>query len=472
MNEKLRNAPDDPDPFLLEIQCAEVRAELKRLAVRARILPDDREDIVSETISTAIRNRSKYEPQRASVMVWVLGIGKKVVATYFRKRRAKKRNPDGGVLSLDVSTNENSDSRYEPEDAALQMKHEASEQIQHYVDRAKLSEKEAKAIAQRLDKERPNMGQKCSSSTTHRAVQKLRQVVDDEKFREQPSETRLAECAYGTIPAAEHNIALLYDVLRQTSWFTDAIDRWRKSANWKEITTHLEAERKSGRFPLTILPRYWPEELHRFYRKTHERNPDSRRRFEGAVSIALAIPDWPILSYCCLDAAKRRPQLEEFGLMFGKEPFWEINERIFEIFVDAVERQPLPNLSAFLDMINKAPQNGSETYNSVHLIRIDWRFPLKTILTSFEKWAAGQKIRRGGGPKIQPTGRPRNRLLLGYAFSRLTSEFGLRKGAAISWLKESYGRPVPKSPERIYRAAKHARDTLEKFLPTPAEIGL
>jgi hypothetical protein len=168
----------------------------------------------------------------------------------------------------------------------------------------------------------------------------------------------------------------------------------------------------------------------------------------------------------------RRHQLEEFGLVFEKEPLWEINERTFEIVVAAVEPQTPKKLSEFLEMINKAPQNGSETYNSVHIVRVDWRFPLKSIVTSFEKWAAGQKVRWLGIPKIQPAGRPRHRLLLGYAFGRLTSEFGLPKGAALSWLKEKYGRPVPKSPERIYRAARHAEDKLKDFLPTPAEIGL
>ena len=72
------------------------------------------------------------------------------------------------------------------------------------------------AVAFRLGKD---VGGDFTFSTAHRALQKLRQVRDDQKFREQQADSRLFECAYGTIPAAEHNIALLYDVLRQSGWF-------------------------------------------------------------------------------------------------------------------------------------------------------------------------------------------------------------------------------------------------------------
>ena len=321
MSEEIRNAPDDSDSFVLQIQSSKIRAELIKLAARADILPDDRDEIASDTIRAAIRNRSKYDPVCASVLTWVLGIGRKVIATYLRKRWAKKRAPSGDVISLDTSASENNDTRYDPPDAAAETKRRSSEQVQHYLDSAKLTKKERKVVLHRLDAQSQKTGEKFSSSTTHRAFQKLKQVVDDEKFREQLSEVRLDECAYGTIPAAEHNIALLYDVLRQTSWFKDAVARWKDSAEWNEIINQVEEERKSGRFPLTILPRYWLEELHRYYRKAHEHNPDLRRRFDGAMRIALAIPDWPVLSYCCLDAPKRRPQLEEFGLIFGNEPF-------------------------------------------------------------------------------------------------------------------------------------------------------
>ena len=470
MDQEIDEVPDAPDWFTSQIQSLKLRRELINLARRKGIPGDDREDIASEAITRALSNQQEYDRNRGSFLSWIMGITENVIRDYYRKLNAQKRKAEGGVITLDAASIQfgpSENNRREPKDTFVERQH-ASEEVQHFIDTASLSKKEKMAVAFRLGKD---VGDDFTSSTAHRAFQKLRQVRDDEKFREQ-ADSRLFECAYGTIPAAEHNIAFLYDVLRQSGWFIDAVNRWRKSTEWKEIVIQLEEDRKSGRFPLTILPRYWPEELHRYYRRAHERNPDLRRRFEGAVRIALAISDWPIVSYCCLDPTKRRHQLEESGLVFGKEPLWEINERTFEIVVDAVEPQTPKKLSEFLEMINKAPQNASETYNSVHIVRVDWRFPIKSIVTSFEKWAAGQKVQWQGIPRIQPAGRPRNRLLLGFAFGRLTSEFGLPKGAALSWLKERYGRPVPKSPERIYRAARHAEDKLKDFLPTPAEIGL
>jgi RNA polymerase sigma factor (sigma-70 family) len=471
MSPKIHKRSDAPASFSSLIESPKLRAKLIKLARCKRIYANDCEDIASETITRAMSKQQEYDPNRGSFFSWIRGIMDNVIRSYYRKLNAQKRKPEGGIISLDAASIQfgpSEDNQREHKDASVQRQY-PSEEVQHFIDTASLSAKEKMAVEFRLGKD---VGGDFTSSTAHRALQKLRQARDDEKFREQPAEARLSECAYGTIPAAEHNIALLYDVLRQSGWFKDAVNRWKKSAEWKEIATQLEEERKSGRFPLTILPRYWPEELHRYYRRAQERNPDLRRRFEGAVRIALAISDWPILSYCCLDPTKRRHQLEEFGLIFEKEPLWEINERRFEILVDAGEPQTPPKLSAFLEMINKAPQNGSETYNSVHIVRVDWRFPLKSIVTSFEKWAAGQKIQWRGIPKIQPVGRPRSRLLLGYAFGRLTREFGLSKGAALSWLKERYGRRVPTSPERIYGAARHADNKLKDFLPTPAEIGL
>jgi hypothetical protein len=461
----------DERSFDSQIGSPEIRSALIHL-VRAKGVPkNDWDDVVSDAIAEACRMRGNFNPARASVRTWVEAVAEKVIGRYHRKRSTKKRKPLGGVVSLDQSNMVQSKSGEEHSDYADPNAETPGvrSELDDIAERADLSEKEKIAIASRLGKD---IGGDFTSSTTHRAFQKLRQVRDDQKFRERPAEARLSECAYGTIPAAEHDTALRYDVLRRTAWFVDAVDRWKKSVEWKEMATELEKERESGRFPLTILPRYWPEEFHRYYRKANERSPRLRRRFGAAVEIALAISEWPILSYCCLDPKKRRHQLEQFGWMFGKEPFWEINERTFELVIDAVEPQTLSKLSAFLEMINKAPQNGSETYNSVHIVRVDWRFPLKSIVTSFEKWAAEEKIQWRGIPKIQRAGRPRNRLLLGYAFGRLTSEFGLSKGAALSWLKERYGRPASASPERIGRAAKHAHDTLKDFLPTPAEIGL
>ena len=112
-----------------------------------------------------------------------------------------------------------------------------------------------------------------------------------------------------------------------------------------------------------------------------------RRRFEAAVEIALAFPEWPGVGYCQLEPDERRQRLEQFGWTFGPEPFWEIDERTFEFFLKAADDDARSEigLGCISQSINKAPENASDTYSSVHLVRIDWRYPLKTICRVVQK---------------------------------------------------------------------------------------
>jgi hypothetical protein len=142
------------------------------------------------------------------------------------------------------------------------------------------------------------------------------------------------------------------------------------------------------------------------------------------------------------------------------------------VSASASEPPASSDLPAFLEMINKAPQSGSDLYSSTHLIRVDWRFPPKRIVNSFAKWAAVARKQESDIPRVQSAGRPKTGVLLGYALNRLTTEFGMSARSAFSWLKKNYGAPVSTSPERIKRTAKRARDALKDYLPVPTEIGL
>ena len=257
----------------------------------------------------------------------------------------------------------------------------------------------------------------------------------------------------------------------------DAISDWRKTPEWNEVQSNLRIARTRKRFPLNVTSQNWPEGLFRYYRKANERSPQLRRRVGAAIDIVLAFPEWPRLGYCRLDSNERRRRLEEFGWTFGHEPFWEITEVEFDLFMGAISASaPEPpassDLPTFLEMINKAPQSGSDVYSSTHLIRVDWRFPPKSIVNSFAKWAAGAQKQKSDIPRVQSAGRPRTMILLGCALNRLTMEFGMSAPSAFSWLKKNYGAPVATSPERIKRTAKGAGDALKDYLPAPAEIGL
>jgi DNA-directed RNA polymerase specialized sigma24 family protein len=472
VSQKPNNIRADPDAFLLQIQSPAIRTELIKLARSKHVPESDREDIASETIAEAIRKRTDYDPERGSVRLWVMIIGKNIIGSYWRTQTAKKRKPEGGVISLDAESDKNGGSRTKPGDAVADTRHSVSEEVQHYIETAKLSEKEANAIAHRLDKKSKKTGEKISSSTTRRGIKKLKQVRNDEKFLECPRGPESSECAYGLLPPPEHNTALLYDALRRISWFVDAIARWRSSPTWKNVQAFLDAERAAKRFPLAISPQHWPEPLSHYRQVAHDRDPELRRRFEAAVEMALAFSEWPRVAYCRLDPNERRQRLEQFGWHFAREPFWEIDERTFEFFLKAADDLPDPRLglAAFLQAINKAPQNASDTYSSVHLVRIDRRYPPKTLVESFNKWA-GAKL-KATSKTIKPSGRRRTRLLVGFACVRLMDEFGLNKADAMSWLKSHFGGTVPSTPERLERAARATRDALKDFLPSPTEIGV
>jgi len=162
--------------------------------------------------------------------------------------------------------------------------------------------------------------------------------------------------------------------------------------------------------------------------------------------------------------------LEEFGWSFCVEPFWEITEPTFEVFVQASNEpsEPIKELDQFLEFLNKSPTTGSHVYSSTHLIRIDWRCPPKTLVASFRRWA--EKVGKTDLQRISQAGRPGTTSLVGFAGLRLVDDSELSLHQAMSWLKERYGGPMPETLERLERAIKAAREELKDFLPSPAEI--
>jgi hypothetical protein len=347
----------------------------------------------------------------------------------------------------------------------------ASEWVEHFVDTADLSEKERKAIAFYRDKEANDTSVKFSS-TARRAMEKLKQAGTDEKFRESPQGPAASECAYGQIPAAERSAAVLFDQLRRTPWFVRAIADWRNSPEWKDVQAFLDNGRAAKRFPLAILRQHWPEPFARYRQAAHDRDPVLRRRFEAAVEMALTFSEWPAMGYCQLAARERRKRLEEFGWTFGAEPFWEVTKPIFEIFVEAAAetQQSIRSLADVREFLRKSPKAANEIYLSTHLVEVDWRYPMETIIASFRRWAAKQPKR--DLHRITQAGRPATTNLVGFACIRLIDDFGLSLDQAMSWLKERYGGRIPKTPERLERALKATRDALKDFLPSPAEIGV
>jgi len=474
METKGGNAPEDRDSFDRQIQRAGLRTRLINLARRKGIREADCEDIASEIIAEAIRRRARYDPQRGSVETWTVAIAENVVRSHFRRLNAQKRKPEGGIISS--SAPDADGNPLQVRDTRSEAERKAAEDAEHFRQAAKLSDKEAAAIGARGNKQSHSADSKGNSPARRRAVRKAKQVKSDEKFQERPRGPEASECAYGNIPTVEHDTALLYDAPRRISWFVEAIARWRNSPEWAYVQAFWEDERAAKRFPLAILRRHWPELLFQYQTAADERDPALRRRFEKAVEIALVFPEWPGVGYCQLEPNLRRQRLdqllEEFGWHFGSEPFWEINDREFEIFVSAADHVPDPKfgLTAFLKSINEAPQNGSDTYSSVHLVRIDERCPLKTFLASAEKfWRS--KV-EGSSKTIAQSGRPRTTRLVGLALIRLIDDFGLTAPEAISWLKARFGGPIPSTPERLERAAQATREHLKNFLPAPAEIGL
>jgi hypothetical protein len=220
------------------------------------------------------------------------------------------------------------------------------------------------------------------------------------------------------------------------------------------------------------LGEHWSEQLGSYRQVAYNRENVLYRRFEAAVDIALAFPEWPTVGYCQLAPHERRKRLEEFGWTFGVEPFWEITEPTFEVFVQAADeiQQPIASLDAFLEFLNKSPKTGSDVYTSIHLVRVDWRHPLKTITASFMRWADNEPERELH--RIRHAGRRPTTNLVGFAGIRLIDDFGLSLHQAMSWLKERYGGRIPTTLERLERAVKATRDQLKDFLPSPTEIGV
>ena len=223
---------------------------------------------------------------------------------------------------------------------------------------------------------------------------------------------------------------------------------------------------------MAILREHLPEPLFRYRQAAHDRDSELRRRFEAAMDTAVAFPKWPRVSYCQMEPGERRQRLEQFGWTFGPMPFWEIDERTFEFFVNAADDAPDPTLglAGFLKWINEVPKTDSHAYSSVYLIRIDRRYPPKTIRESFNKWLAAQL--KPGSNTIGRSGRRPTTRLVGFAGIRLMDDSGLSKAQAMSWLKQQFGARVPFTPERFERAVATAREGLRDFLPSPAEMGI
>src|SRR5262249_31025469 len=267
----------------------ETRAALIKLARLKRILSaEDCEDIASEAIRQAMRKQREYDPSRVSVRTFMMRICENVIGSYRRKRSGKKRKAEGGVISIDASSGDEGDNRTEPVDEIAETQRSLTKQIQHYIESAKLSKKEAQAIASRRDKRGKEPGVRFSSSTGRRATRKMRQVRADEEFHEPPEGPDLLECAYGNIPAAERNAAVLFDQLRRTKWFVAAIDDWRKSAEWSNARAFLQKQAALKRFPLRILDPHLSEQLRSYRQAVYERDYVLHRQFEGAVDITLA----------------------------------------------------------------------------------------------------------------------------------------------------------------------------------------
>jgi DNA-directed RNA polymerase specialized sigma24 family protein len=470
METKTDKSPHDPDSFDHQIQRPELRARLINLARRKGVPATDCEDVASDIVAEAIRCQGRYDRKRGSVSTWTIALGENVIRNYVRGLNAQKRKPEGGIISSDAASDLHSNSLQVTDNRAEEQRR-SSQDVEHFLDTADLSEKETKAIAVHRDKEANEISTKFSSSTARRAMEKIKQAASDEKFQERPRGPEACECAYGKIPRAERSAALLYDQLRRIPWFVNAINSWRKSPAWKDTQAYLQSEAALKRFPLIILGDHWPEHLQRYRDAAHERDPFIRRRFEAAVDIAVAFTEWPTVGYCRLVPDERRQRLEQFGWTFGAEPFWEITDRSFDVFVGAADKIPQPgtSLTVFLESIRGMIEIGSEHNLSLHLVAIDRRHPRKTVVGSFDKWFAGGPKR--ASEKIRRSGRPRTTNLIGFACIRLVDDFGLSMREAASWLKERYGGPIPITPERLGRAVQSTRNALKSLLPSPAEIG-
>jgi hypothetical protein len=124
--------------------------------------------------------------------------------SFVRSLNAQKRKPEGGIISSDAATDPDANP-LEVRDTRSEAERRSSEEAEHFLHVAKLSDKEEAAIGSQ------SAGSSDNSSAGRRAMKKLEQVASDEKFHERPRGPEAAECAYGNIPPAEHDAALLYD---------------------------------------------------------------------------------------------------------------------------------------------------------------------------------------------------------------------------------------------------------------------
>src|SRR5262245_17144418 len=112
LEEKLNNPQHDSDSFQAQMQSPETRAALIKLARLKGILSaEDGEDIASEAIRQGMRKQAEYDPSRSSVRTFMIRIGENVIRTYYRKRSAKRRKAESGVISLDTASSGEGDDR-------------------------------------------------------------------------------------------------------------------------------------------------------------------------------------------------------------------------------------------------------------------------------------------------------------------------------------------------------------------------
>jgi hypothetical protein len=186
MDEEIE-APNAPDWFTSKIQSPELKGELINLARRKGVIADDCEDIASDVILQAMRNHAKYDSGRGPFSAWFNAIAENVINTYWRRQYAQKRKAVG-----DAQHGSCDDTPQEPIDPSLPV------EVQDLVDTAGLSEKERKAMASRLGKGVESVGAEFSRSTDRRAMEKLKHVESDEKFRLRPVGPEASECSMPT----------------------------------------------------------------------------------------------------------------------------------------------------------------------------------------------------------------------------------------------------------------------------------
>jgi RNA polymerase sigma-70 factor (ECF subfamily) len=88
-------------------------------AARRHVRPGDVEKLADDLVSRLPRALPRYDPARASFRRWVIGIGQKIVADYFRK------SPK--VVSIDERSEEWADTEREPLDQAYERERTAED---------------------------------------------------------------------------------------------------------------------------------------------------------------------------------------------------------------------------------------------------------------------------------------------------------------------------------------------------------